>query len=129
MEALAYVFNVGGFKVGVVGYTLPELPTLIFPGYLDPFNVTNPTAAVNAEAAELRQKGMVSAVIALGHIGGDGAARSPTRPGALIELRRPASGRRRGDRRPHPSQYITYRPNGMLVTENPNAGQRSPASG
>ena len=37
------VFNFEGFKLGVVGFTLPELPTLIFPGYLDPFVITNPT--------------------------------------------------------------------------------------
>ena len=40
----------------MVGYTLPELPTLIFPGYLDPFKVTDPAAAINAEVAKLTRR-------------------------------------------------------------------------
>ena len=51
------VFDFDGFKLGVVGFTLPELATLIFPGYLDPFMVTDPATAINAEAASLRSKG------------------------------------------------------------------------
>ena len=47
------VYNFNGFKLGVVGYTLPELPNLIFPGYLDPFVITDPVAAVN-QATGLR---------------------------------------------------------------------------
>ena len=63
------VFDFDGFKLGVVGFTLPELPTLIFPGYLDPFMITDPATAINAEAARLRSKSKVNAVIAVGHEG------------------------------------------------------------
>ena len=56
----------------MIGYTLTELPTLIFPGNLDPFVVTDPVAAVNAEAAKLRSKGKLNAIIAVGHLGADG---------------------------------------------------------
>ena len=117
------VFNVGGFKLGVVGYTLPELSTLIFPGYLDPFKVTSPRIAINAEAASLRAKGKVNAVIAVGHMGGDGTdVTAPT--GALVTL---ADGLKGVDAvlggHTH-AQYITYRPNGRLVAESPNSGQR-----
>jgi 2',3'-cyclic-nucleotide 2'-phosphodiesterase (5'-nucleotidase family) len=116
-------FSVAGFKLGVVGYTLPELATLIFPGYLNPFKVTNPKTAVNAEAASLRSQGKADAVIAIGHIGGDGTdVTSPT--GALVQL---ADGLKGVDAvmggHTH-AQYITYRPTGVLVAENPNSGQR-----
>ena len=117
------IFSFRGFKVGVVGYTLPELATLIFPGYLDPFKVTNPKTAINAEAARLRVGGKVSAVIAVGHIGGDGTdVTNPT--GALVNL---ADGLKGVDAimggHTH-TQYIAYRPKGILVAESPNAGYR-----
>ena len=81
----SYVFNFPGFKLGVVGYTLPELPTLIFPGYLDPFIVTDPVQAVNVEAARLRTKGRVNAIVALGHIGATGGTlTSPDETSPLI---------------------------------------------
>ena len=56
-----------GVKVGIVGFSNDDLPTLINPAGLEPFHVTNSTAAVNAEAAELDKK--VDAVIAMGHLG------------------------------------------------------------
>ena len=58
----------------------PSCPRLIFPGYLDPFVVTDPAAAINAEVAKLRSKGKVNAVIAVGHMGGDGTACHQSRP-------------------------------------------------
>src|SRR4029078_6433539 len=61
----------GGFKLGVIGYEPPQLASLICPGYADPFGVTDPAAAINAEAARLLGK-KVDAVVAAGHIGGDG---------------------------------------------------------
>jgi 2',3'-cyclic-nucleotide 2'-phosphodiesterase (5'-nucleotidase family)/predicted AlkP superfamily phosphohydrolase/phosphomutase len=117
------VFTFNGFKLGVIGYTLPELPTLIFPGYLDPFKVTDPAAAINAEVAKLHSKSKVNAIVAFGHIGGDGTdIFRPTGP--LMEL---ADSLTNVDAvlggHTH-NQYITYRPNGRLVVESPNAGQR-----
>ncbi len=54
----------------MVGYISNEdCPSLIFPGYLDPFNVTDPIAAVNAEAAKIRSQGKVNAIVAVGHLG------------------------------------------------------------
>ncbi|HET7087487.1 MAG TPA: alkaline phosphatase family protein [Anaerolineae bacterium] len=80
------VFDVfDGFKLGVVGFSNEDLTTLIFPGNLDPFVVTDATTAVNAEAALLRSKGKVNAVIAIGHEGATGGTfDSPTGP--LIDL-------------------------------------------
>jgi 2',3'-cyclic-nucleotide 2'-phosphodiesterase (5'-nucleotidase family) len=117
------VFDFNGFKLGVVGYTLPELATLIFPGYLDPFMVTDPAAAINAEAAKLHSKGKLNAVIAVGHMGGDGT--DITRPtGELVDLADSLKGVDAVFGGHTHAEYITYRPDGKLVTEAPNAGQR-----
>jgi 2',3'-cyclic-nucleotide 2'-phosphodiesterase (5'-nucleotidase family) len=117
------VFDMGGFKLGVIGYTLPELSTLIFPGYLDPFEVTDPVAAINAEAAALRSKGKVNAIIAVGHMGGDGTdVFNPT--GALPELADALVGVSAVFGGHTHTEYIGYRQNGRLVTETPNAGTR-----
>jgi 2',3'-cyclic-nucleotide 2'-phosphodiesterase (5'-nucleotidase family) len=119
------VFEFNGFKLGVVGYTLPELPTLIFPGYLDPFKVTDPTAAINAEAAKLRSKGKVNAVIAVGHIGADGTdITTPLPSSELIQLANSLVGIDAVFGGHTHSEYITYLSDGRLVTEAPNAGQR-----
>jgi 2',3'-cyclic-nucleotide 2'-phosphodiesterase (5'-nucleotidase family)/predicted AlkP superfamily phosphohydrolase/phosphomutase len=117
------VFDFNGFKLGVVGYTLPELPTLIFPGYLDPFKITDPTAAINAEVAKLQSKGKINAIIAVGHMGGDGTSiTGPT--GALVDLSDSLIGVAAVFGGHTHSEYISYRPDGKLVTETPNAGTR-----
>ena len=119
------VFNFEGFKLGVVGFTLPELPTLIFPGYLDPFVITNPTTTVNAEVAKLTSKGNVNAIVAVGHMGLDGTSVTdplPTSPlmvvaDGLVGVDAVLGGHTHG-------QYIARSANGVLVAESPNAGQR-----
>ena len=117
------VFDFNGFKLGVVGYTLPELATLIFPGYLDPFKVIDPATAINAEVAKLRSKDKLNAVIAVGHMGGDGTViANPT--GALVHLADSLKGVDAVFGGHTHAEYITYRPDGKLVTEAPNAGQR-----
>jgi 2',3'-cyclic-nucleotide 2'-phosphodiesterase (5'-nucleotidase family) len=116
-------FNFNGFKLGVVGYTLPELATLVFPGYLDPFKVTDPKVAINAEAASLRSKGKLDAVVAVGHEGGDGTdVFNPT--GELVALANSLTGVDAVLGGHTHTQYITYLPNGTLVAESPNAGLR-----
>jgi len=118
-------FNFEDFKLGVVGYTLPELATLIFPSYLDPFKVTDPTAAVNAEAASLRSKGKLDAVVAVGHMGGDGTdVFNPLPTSPLIQLADSLTGVDAVLGGHTHTQYINYRPNGTLVAESPNAGLR-----
>ncbi len=118
------VFNFNGFKLGVVGYTLPNLSELIFPGYLDPFEVTDPSEAIKAEVAKLKAKG-IKAVVAVGHIGGDGTAlTNPT--GALMDLATdPDLAGVDAVLGGHThTQYITYLSNGRLVAESPNSGLR-----
>jgi 2',3'-cyclic-nucleotide 2'-phosphodiesterase (5'-nucleotidase family)/predicted AlkP superfamily phosphohydrolase/phosphomutase len=119
------VFTFEGFKLGVIGYTLPELETLIFPGYLDPFKVTDPAAAINAEVAKLRSKGNVNAIIAVGHMGGDGTdTLSPLPTSPLVRLANSLTGVAAVFGGHTHYEYISYLPNGVLVTETPNAGTR-----
>ena len=121
------VFNFNGFKLGVVGYTLPELATLIFPGYLDPFKVTDPAAAINGEVARLRSKSNVNAVIAVGHMGADGPdITNPLPSSALIQLANNLTGVDAVLGGHTHAQYVTYLayPNGKLVAESPNSGLR-----
>jgi len=120
-----YIFNFQGFKLGVVGYTLPELPTLIFPGYLDPFIVTDPVQAVNTQAAWLRAKGRVNAVIALGHIGASGGTiTNPDETSPLIAFADQLEGVDLVFGGHTHTQYLASRPNGRMVVENPNSGLR-----
>lgn len=117
------IFNFEGFKLGVIGFTLPELPTLIFPGYLDPFKVIDPTTTINAEAARLLSRGGVNAIIAVGHEGGDGSdIFNPT--GELVDLADSLTGVNAVLGGHTHAEYITFRPDGKLVTETPNGGLR-----
>jgi 2',3'-cyclic-nucleotide 2'-phosphodiesterase (5'-nucleotidase family)/predicted AlkP superfamily phosphohydrolase/phosphomutase len=120
------IFNFQGFKIGVVGYTLTELPELIFPGNLDPFIVTDPVEAVNKEAAKLRSKGSVNTVIALGHIGATGGVPpfSADDTSSLVAFADALEGVDMVFGGHTHTQYILYRPDGRLVVENPNAGVR-----
>src|SRR5919204_4778141 len=58
----------GGVKVGIVGFSNDDLPTLINPAGLVPFHVENSTNSVNAEAARLKQSG-INTIVAIGHLG------------------------------------------------------------
>jgi 2',3'-cyclic-nucleotide 2'-phosphodiesterase (5'-nucleotidase family) len=118
------IFNFDGFKLGVIGYALPELESLIFPGYLDPFQVTDPVAAINAEAARLRSKGKVNAVIAVGSVGANGSEITQPLPGSpLMDLAETLTGVDAVLGGHTHGEYIAY-PEGRLVVESPNAGLR-----
>jgi 2',3'-cyclic-nucleotide 2'-phosphodiesterase (5'-nucleotidase family) len=120
------IFNFNGFKVGVIGYTLPELPSLIFPGYLDPFVITDPVTAVNASAAYLRNKAKVKTIVAVGHLGATGGT-TVTNPDPASELMDFASNLHGVDAvlggHTH-TQYVARTANGVVVTENLNSGLR-----
>ncbi|HBY93805.1 MAG TPA: hypothetical protein DEP84_07510, partial [Chloroflexi bacterium] len=119
----SHVFSFPGFKLGVVGFSNSDLTTLIFPGNLDPFVVTDPVAAVNVEVVRLRSKENVNAIIAIGHEGAtDGTLTDPTGP--LIDLADNVSNVDAviGDHTDF--QVISTRPNGVLVTENRSKGIR-----
>ena len=95
----AVVDAFGGVKIGIVGYTNDDLPELTSPAALGPFHVANSLAAVNAEAARLKAKG-INTIVALGHLGATaGTLDRPHRPVARSSRQRPQ--RRRRHRRPH----------------------------
>jgi 2',3'-cyclic-nucleotide 2'-phosphodiesterase (5'-nucleotidase family)/predicted AlkP superfamily phosphohydrolase/phosphomutase len=118
------VFTFDGVKVGVVGYELPTVADVIFPGFLDPF-VAGPAApAINAEAAKLRNVSKVNAVLAVGHVGGDGTdVFHPT--GDLVTLANDVVGVDVLLGGHTHTQYVTTAQAGkVLVAEAPNSGLR-----
>jgi 2',3'-cyclic-nucleotide 2'-phosphodiesterase (5'-nucleotidase family)/predicted AlkP superfamily phosphohydrolase/phosphomutase len=114
--------NFGGFRVGIVGFTNEDAPTLVFPGSFDPFHVAPRIATVNAEIAALRAKG-ADMVIVLGHDGATaGSLTAPTGP--VVDLADALVGADAvfGDHTDF--QVLALRPNGVLVTEQRSKGLR-----
>ena len=117
------VFTVGGVKIGIVGFTNDDAPTLVSPTAFSPFVVTNSLDAVNKRAEQLRKQQKLPVIVAIGHLGATaGTLTSPTGP--LIDL---ADGVTNvdaviGDHTDF--QVLTTRPNGVLVTENRSKGIR-----
>jgi 2',3'-cyclic-nucleotide 2'-phosphodiesterase (5'-nucleotidase family) len=115
-------FTFDGVKVGIVGFTNDDAPTLISPNALPPFHVANSLAAVNAEAAKLKAQ-KVGTIVAIGHLGAtSGTLTAPVGP--LVDL---ADGVTNVDAviGDHTDQQVlTTRPNGVLVTENRSKGIR-----
>ena len=120
--AKSAVYSLDGAKVGVIGFTTEATPELIFPGQLGPFQVRAIIAAINAEAAKLRSKG-VKTIIALGHEGATGGTVfNPTGPLAVIADGVVGVDVVMGDH--NDLQVNGVRPNGVLVTENRGKGLR-----
>jgi len=116
------VFTFGGVKVGIVGFTNDDAPTLVSPTAFSPFIVKNSLAEVNKRAAQLRRQ-RIPVVVAIGHLGATaGTLTNPTGP--LIDLADGVTGVDAviGD---HTNfQVVTTRPNGVLVAENLSKGVR-----
>jgi len=126
------VFNFGTFKVGIIGFTNPDAPTLVTPGSFGPFVVTDPLVAVNKRADQLRHQSGMAAIVAIGHLGATAgtavrpepylAVGNPTGP--LLDL---ADGTVKvdaviGDHTDF--QVLETRGNGVLVAENRSKGIR-----
>jgi 2',3'-cyclic-nucleotide 2'-phosphodiesterase (5'-nucleotidase family)/predicted AlkP superfamily phosphohydrolase/phosphomutase len=116
-------FDIGGVRIGIIGFSNEDIPELTKPGSLGPFVVTNATAAVNKRASQLnKQKGM-GAIVAIGHLGATaGTLNNPS--GELIDLADNLSNVDAviGD---HTNfQTVSHRPNGVLMTENLSKGVR-----
>jgi 2',3'-cyclic-nucleotide 2'-phosphodiesterase (5'-nucleotidase family) len=116
------VFTFDGVKVGLVGFTNDDAPTLISPNALPPFHVANSLSAVNAEAAKLKAA-KIETIVAIGHLGATaGTLTAPTGP--LVDLADNVTNVDAviGD---HTDiQVLTTRSNGVLVTENRSKGIR-----
>jgi 2',3'-cyclic-nucleotide 2'-phosphodiesterase (5'-nucleotidase family)/predicted AlkP superfamily phosphohydrolase/phosphomutase len=114
-------YRFGDVRIGVVGFTTKDTPALLFPGRLGPFVVSDPVAPINAEAARIDRR--VDAVVALGHEGANaGALQDATGP--LIDIADSVANvdAMIGDH--NDVQVLSYRPNGVLVTENRGKGIR-----
>ena len=112
----------GGVKVGIIGFTNDDAPTLVSPTAFPPFHVANSLAAVNAEAAKLKAN-KINVIVAIGHLGAtNGTLTNPTGP--LLDLADNVIGVDAviGDHTDF--QVISTRPNGVLVTENRSKGIR-----
>ncbi|HEU0029770.1 MAG TPA: 5'-nucleotidase C-terminal domain-containing protein [Kofleriaceae bacterium] len=62
------IFDVGGVKVGVVGITNPDAPTLVKPGSFGTIDVTDPIPAANAARAHAMAEG-AQVTVAIVHMG------------------------------------------------------------
>jgi 2',3'-cyclic-nucleotide 2'-phosphodiesterase (5'-nucleotidase family) len=111
-----------GIKVAFVGFSNHDLPTLINPVGLLPFEVTDPTAAVIAEATKIDKK--VDAIVAMGHEGAvDGTLTSPIGP--LADMADALGGYVDAIIGDHTNfQVLSTRSNGVLATENLSKGVR-----
>jgi 2',3'-cyclic-nucleotide 2'-phosphodiesterase (5'-nucleotidase family)/predicted AlkP superfamily phosphohydrolase/phosphomutase len=112
----------GGTKLGLVGFTNEDAPTLVFPNAFDPFHVDPRLARVQAEVNRLRSRG-IGPIVVMGHDGATaGTLTNPTGP--LVTLADALTGVDAviGD---HTNfQVLTTRPNRVLVTENLSKGAR-----
>jgi 2',3'-cyclic-nucleotide 2'-phosphodiesterase (5'-nucleotidase family) len=120
----SWFFRFGGdTDASVIGFTNDDLPTLTRPGTLDPFHISNSTAAVNAEAARVRGQNRSEYVVAMGHLGATaGTLTAPTGPVVELADATPTLDAVLGD---HTDQQIlSFRPNGVLLTENRSKGLR-----
>ncbi|MDQ2655367.1 MAG: 5'-nucleotidase C-terminal domain-containing protein [Chloroflexota bacterium] len=114
------LFELDGAKIGLIGFSNPDIPNLTRPGALDPYRVIDPVQPITDEAARLREQGAV-AVVAMGHMGAlSGTLTEPTGP--VVEVADAVEGVDVliGD---HTDvQVSAVRPNGVLLTENRSKG-------
>ena len=79
------IFVVGGVKVGVIGMTNPEAPTLVFPGSFGTIEVTDPISAANKAKAQAKRAG-AKVLVAITHLGVNGFGRRGNPFGPLIDF-------------------------------------------
>jgi 2',3'-cyclic-nucleotide 2'-phosphodiesterase (5'-nucleotidase family) len=124
------LFSLGrNLDVAVIGFSNDDIPLLTRPGALGPFHIANSTAAVNAEIDKYvdsrGNRKRAEIVIAMGHLGATaGTLTAPTGPAVALA---DAAGINRldavlGDHTDQ--QALSYRPNGVLLTENRSKGLR-----
>jgi 2',3'-cyclic-nucleotide 2'-phosphodiesterase (5'-nucleotidase family) len=117
------VFSLDGAKIGLVGFTNEDAPTLVSPNAFDPFHVAARLPAVQAEVNKLRAQG-IKTIVVMGH---DGAtAGTLTDPGGPLfaSLADQLTGVDVviGDHTDF--QVVSRRPNKVLTVENRSKGLR-----
>ena len=111
-----------GAKLGTVGFTNEDAPTLVFPNAFTPFTVQPRLPRVQAEVNALKAKS-IGPIVVMGHDGATaGTLTNPTGP--LIDLADALTGVDVviGDHTDF--QVLATRPNGTLVVENRSKGIR-----
>ncbi len=118
----SHVFSLDGAKLGLVGFTNEDAPTLVFPNSFDPFTVVDRQARVQAEVNALRAKG-IKTIVVMGHDGAtDGTLTNPTGPAIQLADALTGVDVLIGD---HTDiQVISRRANNTLVVENRSKGLR-----
>ena len=112
----SHVFSFDGAKLGLVGFTNEDAPTLVFPGSFDPFSVVPRQAKVQAEINALRASG-VKTVVVMGHDGATaGTLTAPTGPGVALADALTGVDVLIGDHTDQ--QALSRRPNNTLFVEN-----------
>ncbi len=115
-------FTLDGIKIGIIGFTNEDAPTLVFPNSFDPFVVTNATDAVNKRASQL-DTSKIGTIIAMGHLGATaGTLTSPTGPAVDLADNVSKVDVVIGDHTDQ--QVLSRRPNGTLLVENRSKGLR-----
>ncbi|MCZ6644296.1 MAG: 5'-nucleotidase C-terminal domain-containing protein, partial [Gammaproteobacteria bacterium] len=79
------IFDVGGVKVGVIGITNPEAPTLVFPDSFGTIEVTDPVPAANKAKAQAKRAG-AKVLVAIVHMGVTGFDTDGNAFGPLIDF-------------------------------------------
>ena len=116
------VFSLAGAKIGLVGFTNEDAPTLVAPDAFDPFHVALRLPAVQAEINKLRASG-VKTIVVMGHDGATaGSLTAPTGPLLTLADTLTDADVLIGDHTDF--QVISRRSNGLLVTENRSKGIR-----
>jgi 2',3'-cyclic-nucleotide 2'-phosphodiesterase (5'-nucleotidase family) len=114
------LLDLDGARIGLVGFSNPDIPNLTRPGALDPYRVIDPVQPITDEAARLREQGAM-AVVAMGHMGAlSGTLTEPGGP--VVDVADAVEGVDVviGD---HTDvQVSAVRPNGVLLTENRSKG-------
>ncbi len=114
------LLDLDGAKIGLIGFSNPDIPNLTRPGALDPYRVIDPVQPITDEAARLREQG-AAVVVAMGHMGAlSGALTEPGGP--VVDVADAVEGVDVviGD---HTDvQVSAMRPNGVLLTENRSKG-------
>ncbi len=114
------VYEIGGIKVGVVGITNPEAPSLVFPGNFATMVPTDPVPAANRARAAMQKAG-AKVTIVLTHMGVTGTDATGSATGPLIDFANSIGGFDVivGD---HTDVQYTGTHNGALVVENRSKG-------
>jgi 2',3'-cyclic-nucleotide 2'-phosphodiesterase (5'-nucleotidase family) len=124
----SHFFRFGGdLDLALIGFTNEDAPTLIRPGALGPFHIENATTAVNAEIGRyLDRRGRrarAEVIVAMGHLGATaGTLTAPTGPAVDLADASPRLDAVIADHTDQ--QALSFRPNGVLLTENRSKGLR-----